>query len=87
MGASLAVLDAVRLTPADHPWLADIRTLAKAELYHRFDMPDREQSALSEFWPRQPLLFEPNHAFTFGLIDYQETLKPRYQSDRLVRTA
>src|SRR5438067_6107990 len=82
VGASLAVLDAVRLTPADHPWLADIRTLAKAELFHRFDMPDREPSALSEFWPRQALLFEPNHAFHFGFIDYQETLKPHYQSHR-----
>jgi hypothetical protein len=45
-------------------------------------MPDREQAALSEFLPRQALLFEPNHAFTFGFIDYQETLKPRYQSHR-----
>jgi hypothetical protein len=82
VGASLAELDAVRLTPADHPWLADIRTLAKAELYHRFEMPDREQEALVEFWPRQPMLFEPNHAFHFGFIDYQETLKPHYQSHR-----
>jgi len=72
----------VRLTPADHPWLADIRTLARAELFRRFQLPDREQAALAEFWPRQALLFEPNHVFNFGLIDYQETLKPRYQSDR-----
>ena len=82
VGASLAELDAVRLTPADHPWLADIRTLARAELFNRFQLPDREQAALAEFWPRQALLFEPNHAFNFGFIDYQETLKPRYQSDR-----
>jgi len=27
-------------------------------------------------------LFEPNHAFNFGFIDYQETLKPHYQSHR-----
>jgi len=46
-------------------------------------MPDREQAALSEFWPRQAMLFEPNHAFNFGFIDYQETLKPRYQSQRI----
>lgn len=79
---ALAELDTVRLTPDDHPWLADIRTLARAELFRRFDMPDREQSALSEFWPRQGLLFEPNHAFNFGFIDYQERLKPHYQSQR-----
>jgi hypothetical protein len=86
VGAALAELDAVHLTKDDHAWLEDIRTLARAELYHRFDMPDREQSALSEFWPRQAMLFEPNHAFYFGLIDYQETLKPDYQSHRLART-
>jgi hypothetical protein len=45
-------------------------------------MPDREEAALSEFWPRQALLFEPNHAFHFGFLDYQETLKPHYQSHR-----
>jgi tetratricopeptide (TPR) repeat protein len=79
---ALAELAAVQLTPDDHAWLEDIRTLARAELYHRFEMPDREQAALSEFLRHQPLLFEPNHAFYFGLIDYQETLKPHYQSQR-----
>jgi len=80
--AALAELDAVRLTSDDHAWLEDIRTLARAQLFHRFQMADREQAALSEFWPHQAMLFEPNHAFTFGLIDYQETLKPHYQSHR-----
>jgi hypothetical protein len=80
--AALAELAAVRLTTDDHAWLEDLRTLARAELFHRFEMLDREQAALSEFWPRQAMLFEPNHAFSFGLIDYQETLKPRYQSQR-----
>jgi 1,2-phenylacetyl-CoA epoxidase catalytic subunit len=80
--AALAELAAVRLTTDDHAWLEDVRTLARAELFHRFEMRDREQAALSEFWPRQAMLFEPNHAFNFGLIDYQETLKPHYQSQR-----
>ena len=80
--AALAELGAVQLTPEDHAWLEDIRTLARAELFHRFDMPDREQAALSEFLPRQALLFDPNHAFYFGFLDYQETLKPHYQSHR-----
>jgi tetratricopeptide (TPR) repeat protein len=85
--AALAELDAVRLTPDDHAWLEDVRTLARAELFHRFQMADREQAALSEFWPRQAMLFEPNHAFNFGLIEYQERLKPHYQSQRVPRTA
>jgi hypothetical protein len=80
--AALAELDAVALTANDHAWLEDIRTLARAELFHRFGLPDREQSELSKFWPRQAMLFEPNHAFYFGFIDYQETLKPRYRSQR-----
>jgi hypothetical protein len=82
VGTALAELEAVKLTPDDHAWLADVRTLARAELFHRLDMLDREQSALAEFWPRQAMLFEPNHAFNFGFIDYQETLKPHYQSQR-----
>ncbi|HVS07002.1 MAG TPA: hypothetical protein VHK65_12700 [Candidatus Dormibacteraeota bacterium] len=80
--AALAALDDAQLTSNDHPWLEDVRTLARAELFHRFDKPEREQAALSEFWPRQALLFEPNHAFHFGFLDYQEKLKPRYQSHR-----
>ena len=80
--AAVAELDAVQVTSDDHAWLEDIQTLARAELFRRFQMPDREEAALSEFWPRQALLFEPNHAFHFGFIDYQETLKPHYQSHR-----
>jgi tetratricopeptide (TPR) repeat protein len=80
--AALTELDDAQLSSNDHAWLEDVRTLARAELFHRFDMPDREQAALSEFWPRQAMLFEPNHAFNFGFIDYQETLKPHYQSHR-----
>jgi len=80
--AAIAELDAVRLTASDHAWLEDIRTLARAEAYRRFTMEDREQAELAKFWLHQALLFEPNHAFNFGLIDYQETLKPHYQSQR-----
>jgi len=80
--AAVAELDAVQVTSDDHAWLEDIQTLARAELFRRFQMPDREEAALSEFRPRQALLFEPNHAFHFGFIDYQETLKPHYQSHR-----
>ena len=80
--AAMAELDAVHLTSDDHAWLEDIGTLARAELFNRFGMQDREQAALSEFWPRQALLFEPNHAFHFGFLDYQERLKPTYQLRR-----
>jgi hypothetical protein len=80
--AALAELGAVQLAPDDHAWLEDIRTLARGEAFHRFEMADREQAAFAQFVARQALLFEPNHAFNFGFLDYQETLKPHYQSHR-----
>jgi tetratricopeptide (TPR) repeat protein len=82
LDAALAEIDGVRLTPNDHAWLEDLRTLARAETLHRFGMIDGEHAALARFLDRQPILFEPNHAFNFGFIEYQEALKPRYQSRR-----
>ncbi|HET9847787.1 MAG TPA: hypothetical protein VFR68_04440, partial [Candidatus Dormibacteraeota bacterium] len=41
-----------------------------------------EKAALDLFWPKQALLFEPNHAFSFGFLDYQERLKPDYRARR-----
>lgn len=80
--AALAELDAVQLASNDHAWLEDIKTLARAELFHRFENREGEEAALAQFWPRQAMLFEPNHAFYFGFVDYQELLKPHYQSQR-----
>jgi tetratricopeptide (TPR) repeat protein len=80
--AALAELESVRLTASDHPWLEDIRTLARAQAFHRFGRLDAEDTALSQFIERQPMLFEPNHAFNFGVIGYQEALRPRYQAGR-----
>src|SRR2546430_14350344 len=76
VGAALAELAAVHVTRDEPAGLADIPTLARAEQFRRFQLPDREQAALAEFWPRQALLLEPNHAFTFGFLDYQEALEP-----------
>ena len=80
--AAVAELDGCELSANDHAWLADIRTLARAEACRRLDDTDGEQAALGEFWPRQALLFEPNHAFNFGFIGYQERLKPDYRARR-----
>lgn len=75
-----ALLDGVALKENDPPWLADIRTLAKAEIAHRFSKPDIERKRIDEFMAKQAMLFEPDIALNFHLLRYQEHLKPRYQN-------
>ena len=82
IAAARRELDAVELGSDDHAWLADIRALARAEAAYRLGARAEEKAALAEFWPKQGLLFEPNHAFNFGFLVYQETLKPTYRGQR-----
>jgi hypothetical protein len=72
-------LNEVQLTGQDRPWLEDIRTLAKAEIAARFGQPDVERAHIGTFLERQPLLFEPDVALSFHLLEYQERLKPHYR--------
>jgi len=58
------------------------RTFLAETLLLRLQRTQLSASGLSLLLQRQALLFEPNHAFHFGFIDYQETLKPHYQSHR-----
>jgi hypothetical protein len=74
------LLDSVELKANDHPWLADIRTLAKAEVAHRFSQPDVERKRVDEFMAKQAMLFEPDIALDFHLLRYQEHLKRRFQT-------
>lgn len=74
------LLDSVELKGNDFPWLVDIRTLAKAEIAHRFSQPDLETKRLDEFMAKQVMLFEPDIALNFHLLRYQERLKPRFQT-------
>lgn len=74
------LLDSVTLEHKDFPWLEDIRTLAHAAIASREGEDDREAELLGAFKARQPLLFEPHHAFDFRLLDYQEKLRPGYQA-------
>lgn len=60
--------------------MADIRTLAKAEIAHRFSNPDIERKRVDEFMARQSMLFEPDIALNFHLLRYQELLKPRFEA-------
>jgi hypothetical protein len=72
-------VDAVKLTDRDRPWLADLRLVYQAELAALSGDPDLESTLPSAFFPRQPRLFEPPIAFSFGLLKYQEKLKTLYR--------
>jgi hypothetical protein len=78
-----SALAEVKLTEKDHRWLEDIRTLAKAEVAHRFGQANTEQEHIAAFLQRQPMLFEPDIAFNFHLLQYQESLKPHYRRLRV----
>lgn len=65
----------VDLAPDDFPWLQDVRTLAVADAAHRFGIAEIEQERIATFVERQPLLFEPDIALEFWLLDAQERLK------------
>jgi hypothetical protein len=78
-----AALAEVELTDKDLRWLEDIRTLAKAEIAHRFGHAEAEHANVAAFLQRQPMLFEPDIAFNFHLLQYQEGLKPHYRKLRV----
>ncbi len=75
-------LDRINFTPQDFKWLEDIRLLAKCEMASRTGMRQKETELLTQFFEKQPLLFEPNHCFYFNFVDYQEILKREYQRKR-----
>ena len=75
---ALDKINLVELSSDDFPWLEDIRTLAKAEAAHRFNH-DSESGLISSFLQNQSMLFEPDHAVSFGLLAYQEVIKPKVE--------
>ncbi len=79
------VLSSVRLADNDFPWLPDMLLLANCEAAHRCE-PSAEPGLVERFFLRQPLLFEPDHAVNFRVLDYQESLKRIYQSRRRAAT-
>jgi hypothetical protein len=69
-------IDEVCLTEKDFGWLADLRLIALCELAARAEDLESEEHLKRAFLKRQPLLFEPDHAFNFNILSYQEKLKP-----------
>jgi hypothetical protein len=75
-------LDAVSLGAQDFSWLGDVLLVHRAWLAGRANRNEEEERLLNQFFTKQPLLLEPDHAANFALIPYQEKLKIRYQSQR-----
>ena len=69
------LIDAVRFTKGDLPWLEDMRNLALCELARRSGDTVSEASLVSRFLVKQPLLFELNLVFDFELLAYQRELR------------
>ena len=77
--SATTILENVKLTENDFHWLQDILLLGKAEAASRFNRKAEEKKYQDAFLKRQPMLFEPNHVFNFGLDEYQEKLKLIYK--------
>lgn len=75
---SLDKIDSVEFSDNDFPWLEDIRILAKAEAANRFKH-ESESKFIGSFLQNQSMLFEPDHAVSFGLLAYQEVIKPKVE--------
>jgi tetratricopeptide (TPR) repeat protein len=80
--AAAAMFDSISLQSDDFGWLQDVLTIHKARIASQSGDRVEEEKWLGQFFARQPLLFEPDHAIAFGFWKYQETLKPRYQQSR-----
>jgi hypothetical protein len=72
-------ISTIQLKPNDFPWLEDVRTILLAKLNHKHRRSDEEKYKL-QFLQKQNLLFEPDHAVSFFLLEYQELLKANYHS-------
>ena len=74
---AVSTLDSVNLNENDLLWLENIRLLAKAKAANKFSELQIENEFLENFLDKQSMLFEPDYVVSFGLLEYQELLKPR----------
>jgi hypothetical protein len=80
--ATIAQLEGINLAENDFPWLSDVALVHKARAYWKSGSTEPERIARSQFMARQRMLFEPDHAYAFAFLDYQEQLRPAYQQAR-----
>lgn len=77
--AAIALLQDVALGHNDFPWLNDVILIHRARTYWKAGKGDAEAAERAKFLERQKMLFEPDHAYGFSFLDYQEQLRPLYQ--------
>lgn len=75
-------LQSVELGENDFPWLSDVVLIHAARSYWKAGQTDEEATAREQFLSRQQMLFEPDHAYGFAFLDYQEQLRPLYQKTK-----
>jgi hypothetical protein len=75
-------ISSVQLNQKDFPWLEDVRTILLAKLNHKHGHFEDEAKLKTAFLQKQKLLFEPDHAVSFSLLEYQELLKQDYQKGK-----
>jgi tetratricopeptide (TPR) repeat protein len=81
VAAADSLLDSVSLEATQPSWLDHIVMVCKAEARHRLGDPTEIEHA-APFRAAQPLLFEPHHAFAFGISGYQRLLAIGYREQR-----
>lgn len=77
---AITALHDVILADNDFPWLRDVILIHTARTLWKGGRADAAER--SKFLERQRLLFEPDHAFGFAFLDYQEELRSIYQSTK-----
>jgi tetratricopeptide (TPR) repeat protein len=75
-------LESVTLGENDRPWFEDVRLLAMIATARRAGELREDDPRIADFLKHQPALFEPEHAFHFGLLDEQEVQKEQYRARR-----
>ena len=75
-------LQSVELREKDFPWLNDIVLVHTARSFWKAGRIDDETIEREKFLSRQQMLFEPDHAYGFAFLDYQEQLLPLYQKTK-----
>lgn len=80
---SINHIKSVLLAENDFPWLEDMKVLAMCEISNRFKKEKEEKNYQEYFINKQALLFEPDNALNFFLIDYQEKIKDIYRNRKI----
>jgi tetratricopeptide (TPR) repeat protein len=73
------LLESVKLGKHDYSWLEDIRLYGLIGAARRAGELRDGDPRISEFFEHQPVLFEPEHVFDFGLLDEQQAMKVLYR--------